>query len=221
MDGAPGSANTVVRAQEAVRLVTEGETVQPIDPAGAAGLFRRAAEMTSASGDDSMSAGAYQREVQAWAAAGDSRRARRAADLALAAIGGVEDLDMRVALTTNVATALGSAGFDDIAVGLLTSAYAALMTGPSPDPGTEAAILLNIAVSETKLGRASQALERLAATAVIAEGAANTRLLATIRLNEAVRGRRCFAGPRTRDCSCWARTCGRGPPSTRRAARSC
>ena len=164
----------------------EGETLQPADPAAAARLFRRAAEITCAAGEVSMSVGAYEREVQAWAAAGDTRRARQAADHALASMGAVEDLNLRIALTTNVATALGSAGFDDDAIELLASAHAALKTSPSPDPDTEAAILLNIAVSETKRGHADAALARLSAAAATAGRSANTQMLATIRLNEAV-----------------------------------
>jgi len=175
-----------VSAEQAVRLVTQGEALQPADPVAAARLFRRAAEITRAAGQVSMTVGAYEREVQAWAAAGDARRARQAADRALASMDAVGDLELRVALTTNVATALGSAGFDDEAIELLGSAHAALTAGPAPDPGTEAAILLNIAVSETKLGRADSALTRLAAAGELAERSASTRMLAVIRFNEAV-----------------------------------
>jgi tetratricopeptide (TPR) repeat protein len=186
MASASGPDDRRVNAEQAVRLVMEGEALQPADPASAAGLFRRAAEITSAAGEVSMSVGAYEREVQAWAAAGDPRRARQAADHALASMGAVEDLDLRVALTTNVATALGSAGFDDDAVELLASAHVALKTVSSPDPYTEAAILLNIAVSETKRGHADAALARLSAAASTVGRSANTQMLATIRLNEAV-----------------------------------
>jgi tetratricopeptide (TPR) repeat protein len=182
----PGPDDRPVSAEQAVRLVMEGEALQPGAPAAAAQLFCRAAEVACAAGEVSMSVGAYEREVQAWAAAGDTRRARQAADRALASMGAVEDLDLRVALTTNVATALGSAGFDDAAIELLASAHAALKTRPSPDPNTEAAILLNIAVTETNRGHADAALARLTAAAATAERSANTQMLATIRLNEAV-----------------------------------
>ena len=179
-------ASQAVAAEQAVRLVTQGEALQPADPAAAARLFRRAAEIARAAGQISMTVGAYEREVQAWAAAGDTRRARQAADRALASMEAVEDLESRVALMTNVATALGSAGFDDEAIEMLASVHAALTAKPGSDPGTEAAILLNIAVSETKRGHTDSALSRLAAAAAIAERSANTRMLAAIRFNEAV-----------------------------------
>jgi len=186
LNGHVDLAGQAAAAERAVRLVTQGEELQPTNPAAAARLFRHAAEITRAAGQISMTVGAYQREVQAWAAAGDARRARQAADRALASMDGVGDFEPRVALMTNVATALGSAGFDDEAIELLVGVHAMLSATPGPDPGTEAAVLLNIAVSETKLGRTDSALTRLAAAAAIAERSANTRMLAAIRFNEAV-----------------------------------
>lgn len=170
----------------AFRLVAEAEALQSADPRAAARTFHAAAEAARCLDNPSLCVGALEREVTAWAAAGETERVRETADLALALVSDVDDSVTRVALLSNIAIALGAAGFDEQSIDLLVEARAELHASPAPDPETDAKILLNIAVTETQRGRAEVAMRHLAEAAAEIERTPNDRLLATIRLNEAV-----------------------------------
>ncbi|MGN6606503.1 MAG: tetratricopeptide repeat protein [Jatrophihabitans sp.] len=172
-------------AVEARRLVAEGEERIAEDPVTAASLFARAARTAAQGGRASMAAGALEREVHAWAAAGEVGRARAAADRALVQLGNVEDVPVRVAVTVNLAAALGTAGFHDDAVQLLR-AVEQMVSSPEARAETRAAVLLNMAVSELQLGQFTDASDHLDEAGSLLDEARNARMLATVRLNEAV-----------------------------------
>ena len=172
--------------QRAKSLVEAAGGIVGRDPVKAAELFEDAAELALVNGDIPRSAGAYERAAWAWALAGNTVRALEAFDRGSALLPKIADPATRLAVATNLAVALGHAGFDERAVGLLDLALERLSVAKSYDHASAAMLLLNVAVSETRRGRFEEARTRLAEAATEASKASDQRLHASILYNEGV-----------------------------------
>lgn len=170
-------------------MVAIGTQLISADPATAAQLFHRAAQIAATGGRWSRVAGASEREVAAWIACGRVAEASEAVRRAEHAAGRIADDDVRLRVLSNLAASLKDVGLADRAIELLEAVIAhrrhEAVTGDRIATEALFAGLVNLATALIDRGQAAPGLQTLREAEELIGELDDPRRLGTIRINMA------------------------------------